>query len=229
MEQPLRLHPLYQKLTGIEPDLSRLRVSGCPAYVHIDHGNRNKLDDKAWEGIFVGYADDNPAWLIFNPSTSNVMRSRSVTFNEHWSPTRVGGGDNVDAKYYHDDDNSDGPSSPGEHDHTPPPGPPSPAVTRAAARRQAEQQRQTEQTADNVAAAADNDDVAVAFVANAEEPTTHRQAVQGPHSEQWKAAIEKEYNSLVDNDTWELVTPPPGCHAIGSMWRFKVKRGAQVA
>ena len=45
----------YQKLTGIETDLSRLRVFGCPAYVHIDHGNRNKLDNKAWEGIFVGY------------------------------------------------------------------------------------------------------------------------------------------------------------------------------
>ena len=32
-----------QKVTGTKPDLSHLRVFGCPAYVHIESSRRKKL------------------------------------------------------------------------------------------------------------------------------------------------------------------------------------------
>ena len=51
----------FQRVTGRLPDLSHLRVFGCPAFVHVDKSARRKLADKAWEGIFVGYAPDSPA------------------------------------------------------------------------------------------------------------------------------------------------------------------------
>jgi hypothetical protein len=49
-----------QLVTGKAPDLSNLRVFGCPAFVHIDVSRRKKLQDKAWKGTFVGYAFDSP-------------------------------------------------------------------------------------------------------------------------------------------------------------------------
>ena len=69
-------------ITGTRPSLDHLRVFGCPAFVHIDSAQRRKLDDKAWEGIMVGYASDSPAWLIYNPRTRRIERSRSVVFCE---------------------------------------------------------------------------------------------------------------------------------------------------
>ena len=35
--------------------------------------------------------------------------------------------------------------------------------------------------------------------------------------------MDSEYNSLMENKTWELVELPPGRSAIGSKWVFKVK------
>ena len=71
-----------EAVTGIRPTLDHLRVFGCPAYVNVPTSLRRKLSDAAWEGIFVGYAADSPAWLVYNPRTKNVVRSRSAIFNE---------------------------------------------------------------------------------------------------------------------------------------------------
>ena len=37
----------YCAVTNKKPDLSKLRVFGCPCYVHIDSDNRNKFNDKS--------------------------------------------------------------------------------------------------------------------------------------------------------------------------------------
>lgn len=42
------------------------------------------------------------------------------------------------------------------------------------------------------------------------EPATLKEALSGDYSEQWKEAADAEYQSLQDNDTWELVELPPG-------------------
>jgi hypothetical protein len=42
----------------------------------------HKLDDRAWKGVFVGYAPESPAWLVNNPTTRRVVSSRNVVFDE---------------------------------------------------------------------------------------------------------------------------------------------------
>ncbi len=42
-------------------------------------------------------------------------------------------------------------------------------------------------------------------------------------AEEWKNAVESEYQSLMENDTWDLMELPEGRQAVGSMWVFKVK------
>ena len=34
--------------------------------------------------MFIGYAFDSLAWLIYNPVTQRVTRTRNVTFDEEW-------------------------------------------------------------------------------------------------------------------------------------------------
>jgi hypothetical protein len=64
-------------------DLSTTKIFGCKSYVHVDAALlRRKLDDKAWEGVFVGNSHDSLAWLIYNPTTKRTVASRSVIFYE---------------------------------------------------------------------------------------------------------------------------------------------------
>ena len=45
-------------------------------------------------------------------------------------------------------------------------------------------------------------------------------------TENWSAAGNAEYESLMENDTWELVDLPEGRKPIEYKWIFKVKRGS---
>ena len=61
------------------------------------------------------------------------------------------------------------------------------------------------------------------FVTEVEEPTTLKKALESDHAENWKAAADSEYQSLLENETRELVELPRGRKAITCRWVFKVK------
>eukprot|EP00253_Pinus_taeda_P024911 PITA_24911 len=52
------------------------------------------------------------------------------------------------------------------------------------------------------------------------EPTSFKEAAS--HDE-WKEAMQKEYNALIKNDTWKLVEPPLRTKPIGCKWAYKNK------
>ena len=56
-----------------------------------------------------------------------------------------------------------------------------------------------------------------------DEPGTIQEALATDEATKWKAAADDEYQSLLDNDTWDLVKLPRGRKAIGCKWVFKVK------
>jgi hypothetical protein len=55
------------------------------------------------------------------------------------------------------------------------------------------------------------------------EPLTYPEAISSPQSKQWVDAANNEYQSLMENKTWELVQLPPGRQPISSKWVFKIK------
>ncbi len=76
------LSPL-EKSTGRKPDLGRIRVFGCTAYVQVPKvQRRGKLSDVAWKGVLVGYSTQSPEWLIFDSKSGTIRNAYSVTFNE---------------------------------------------------------------------------------------------------------------------------------------------------
>ena len=62
-----------------------------------------------------------------------------------------------------------------------------------------------------------------------EEPNTLEEALASQHSREWKEAADSEYQSLIDNDTWDLVELPANRTAIGCKWVFKAKTGSDGA
>eukprot|EP00253_Pinus_taeda_P026112 PITA_26112 len=52
------------------------------------------------------------------------------------------------------------------------------------------------------------------------EPTSFKEVIS--HDE-WKEAMQKEYDALIKNGTWKLVDPPLGTKPIGCNWLYKNK------
>ena len=56
---------------------------------------------------------------------------------------------------------------------------------------------------------------------SAEEPPTFALAERDAN---WRQAMLEEMKVIKENETWELVDPPPGCYPISLKWVYKVKR-----
>lgn len=55
------------------------------------------------------------------------------------------------------------------------------------------------------------------------EPRSMEEALQGPWATQWKAAMDREWETLQERGTWELEELPEGKRPIGVKWVFRVK------
>lgn len=46
-----------------------------------------------------------------------------------------------------------------------------------------------------------------------------------PDKDKWNVATQEEFQSLINNGTWSVVTCPEGAKAIGSKWVYDIKPG----
>jgi hypothetical protein len=67
---------------GKEPEVSHLKIFGCPVFIHIPKEKRNKLEPSGKKGIFVGYCEVSTAFRIYIPSHHHIEISRDMTFDE---------------------------------------------------------------------------------------------------------------------------------------------------
>ena len=56
------------------------------------------------------------------------------------------------------------------------------------------------------------------------DPTSYRQAISGPDAEEWKMAMEREYDSLIHNNTWTAVEADNSIRPIPTKWVYRTKR-----
>ena len=68
--------------SGEKPEVSHLRIFGCPVYIHIPKKKRTKLDPSGKKGIFIGYNDTSKAYQIYFPRFKNIDINSDVTFDE---------------------------------------------------------------------------------------------------------------------------------------------------
>ncbi|CAI5960026.1 unnamed protein product [Closterium sp. NIES-65] len=70
----------------------------------------------------------------------------------------------------------------------------------------------------------EEDEPAYCFLAPApEEPASMEEALAGPDREKWLVSRDAEYQSLLENGTWELVVLPEGKKAVQCKWVLRIK------
>ena len=57
-----------------------------------------------------------------------------------------------------------------------------------------------------------------------DEPITFENALESPESHQWEAAMQKELETLEENQTWIITEPPVGARVLRGKWVYKIKR-----
>eukprot|EP00833_Pecoramyces_ruminatium_P016113 jgi/Orpsp1_1/1190145/evm.model.d7180000076896.1 len=63
-------------------DISHLKVFGCKV-AFLDNYKKNKLDDNAKQGIFLGYSKDSTGYRILDLNTNSIITAREVYFIEN--------------------------------------------------------------------------------------------------------------------------------------------------
>ena len=213
----------YERWFGEKPDVGHLRVFGCEVYVHVPDEKRRKLDPKAVKGVFVGYPAGMKGYKVFLPESKSMICSRDVQFLEEGFG-RVGesAADEFDISHFDVDrtksvsfddrvvnlepldDVESGDEIAGEDGIR--------FHIERAQRNRREPDRYGEWA--TVADASTND------------PKTFKQAMKSAKSVHWKEAMQKEYESLSDHQTWDLVDLPKNANLVGCKWVFKTKRTA---
>ncbi|CAI7801953.1 unnamed protein product [Closterium sp. NIES-53] len=70
----------------------------------------------------------------------------------------------------------------------------------------------------------EEDEPAYCFLARApEEPASMEEALAGPDREKWLVSRDAEYQSLLENGTWDLVVLPEGKKAVQCKWVLRIK------
>ncbi len=206
---------------GKKPNVSNLKVFGCICFVHTSGSLRQKLDPKARKTIFVGYPSDTKGYKMYDLESKRFVRSRNVIFHE----SKFHSFKSVDEEAVLKEDSEisersdeDGQFTVIQID---------PTIS-----------EHTEDTQEVGATYEENfmrqvEDLGTTrkrktperfrpdecHITENEEPQTVKEALK--QSDKWKQSLEAEYNSLMNNETWELVPPPEGSNIVGSKWVLK--------
>ena len=77
----------YEVLNGNKPDISRLRVFGCGAYVFLPEDVRvNKLAPRAELMTFIGYTDGTKGYKFMRKPNNIVFHAVTALFDEYMFP-----------------------------------------------------------------------------------------------------------------------------------------------
>ena len=196
----------YEKWHNRSPSLDHLRVFGCTAYAFIPEQFRTKLDKKCDKMIFVGYSVKSKAYRLYDKLTNKVLERSDVTFNENefQNITQLRAGNTTVEIEANQDANTDLSSS-------------TDSSLRRVSTRSTKSVPPTRYGIDEYAQH-------VAYrVYNIEEPTTLKEATNSQQALQWTEAANVEYESLIENHTWDLVELPKDRKPVGCKWIFKAK------
>lgn len=212
----------FEALYGYNPLVSHIRVFWRKEFSHVPKEDRRKLDSKAIKCIFIGYFDNHKAYKMFDPSTHKVFARRDGVFHDDAEEIQKDNGHDVwhlpieSSKEEEEEevdlveDQSTGETisskSVSRKDGTPKSSEP----LRRSSRKVKTPIRY-------------KDYALMSHVMNIVEPLNFEQA--NKHKE-WRDAMKEEYDSIMKNETCELIELPKNKVSIGSKWLFKFKFNA---
>ncbi|CAI7863879.1 unnamed protein product, partial [Closterium sp. NIES-53] len=191
--------------TGKVGDASAFCVWGSRAFVRDT--TADKLSSHAVPCVFLGFPPVAPGWQFYHPTLRLVLSSQDVTFDESVS-------------FYH-------PAKPVE------------VVVDSDATRGAEPAGAESGGAGTGGVqeefecfAASVPHLVSMLIAREGDPDapdiptlrSYAEAIEGPYSSQWQAAMDAEMASWKSTGTYVDEVPPPGANIVSGMWIFRVKR-----
>lgn len=69
-----------------------------------------------------------------------------------------------------------------------------------------------------------NAEIASVLLSLSDEPKSYNEAIETSDKIEWRKAMDDEYQSLIKNNTWQLINAPKGESIIDNKWVFKIKR-----
>ena len=239
--------------TGRKPSVAHFRSFGCKVYVPVVKGMRGgKLGEVRKEGVLIGYADNSPAYRVWDPVKGKVLNSGGCEFDEEVGPgwwlgsAQVGAGVKTEEDVQFPDLE---PAAGMDGNPFPPalPLPPPPPLPPAAADED-ELPPLVEDDSDDEGGEEDNNDPpdppprrsnrsnrgvpplryddAYAAAVDLMCPETVKEALGGDQAEKWAAAMDSELESLWKNGVYIEVSRPHGKKVIGSKWVLRIKTDA---
>ncbi|EGD72989.1 hypothetical protein PTSG_12205 [Salpingoeca rosetta] len=225
----------FEALTGHAFDVSLLRVFGSPAYVHVEKSStRHKLDPRSRVGVYVGFAEEDQAHVVWMPDTRRVV---------HTIHARFGAIKNKDVASSQQQQEQDDSGASASHanktaqrstEDSATGAPPAPRAGEPQLQPRAlggsvwDQLLVSETLGDkdtsggstttcHVATSAAGTgektsavgghlpDIAAGSVATSTEPATVKEALASPDSEEWRQAILDEFAAMQANDVYDVV------------------------
>ncbi|KAF2353386.1 Integrase catalytic core [Trinorchestia longiramus] len=190
----------YQALNGHKPNVQHLRTFGCMAYAHVPKDEREKLDSKSKTCGLLGYGRGTKGFRLYNFNAKRILLSIDVIFNEsQFMSFEKEPSKEIECVPC---------SLPQEEKHED-------SEEELELRRSIRSRPAPDRFAEWVCFAQDKFDI----------PANVEEALHGPESKLWKAAIEEEMASMNINNVWSLAQCPKNKKPIRCKWIFKKKTG----
>jgi hypothetical protein len=217
----------YELFTGHKPDMRHIHPFGAPCTVLIE-GHKQKLSARGQAGIYLGVNPSSQGFYVLNPTNHSVSTSRNVRVHD---PT-----DDEELDYYSrnkpvrdlklqpehcessgEDINS---ATPGGEEQ---PGDITQTTDCVDGDRPHRETRKPGYLKDYYCTV--NVDYACTVLPMV--PENYEQAMSSADAEQWKEAMNAEINTLVENDTWEIVPLPLDRTETKGKWVYTMKQAKQ--
>lgn len=198
----------YELFTGVQPDMKNIHTFGAQCTIYVE-GHKQKLDTRGQDGIFLGINPQNNANFILTPKNNRVLTSRNVIIHEQA----------VDEE----SDFSNPLDRTSEQESSEP-------VVQASveANERNERPRREPKLPKHLADYHLYTSIDYAYSVIPGIPYTYEEALLSDHSNQWKAAMDAEMNTLLDNNTWEIKPLPDNRTETKGRWVFTIKQGTTI-
>ncbi|KAJ0445113.1 putative RNA-directed DNA polymerase [Helianthus annuus] len=245
--QNLEYKSPFEKLFGIKPNISHLRVFGSVCYVFVPNHLREKMEKKAIRCIFIGYDEQRKGWRCCDPTTNKCYVYRNVVFDENsswWSTSKENLPDTGELKgkletvilsldQNKEIDTVEVNANFEDHEQSPARTQSQSRPWQSGTRNQAQNQVHTVDSEGSPTGPRRSERVRrpnPKYVVNlaslepaVEEPSEFEEAKNNP---EWVKAMKDEIDAMKRNETWVLVPKPAEVKPVTCKWVYKIKRKA---
>jgi hypothetical protein len=197
-----------------KPNLCHLKIFWMHGFAHIPGSQRNKMSKKTIKLRFVGYSSQSKGYRLIDDETGKVVIRRDVVFNEE--DFNMNAIKEQPKQIIEVDVNSEKAGTEDIEKENAQTEEIEPENIRYPDRVRSVPVRYGVDQYISVAKCLDENQIS--------EPANLEEAFSGVFADKWRVAADKEYQSLIQNDTWELVDLPEGRKPVGCKWVFKIKR-----